>query len=279
MIINGTANFILRSSKTKKKSTVMFLSFLPPLLAHVSLMTKQNREENNETCDECVAISTLLPTNTSDFHSIFTRRMSTYKLHYGNARGRGEVIRLIFSAAGQKFEDIRYGVSEWPAHKSEMPLGQVPVLEYNGTKLPQSMSIARFLANEFHLAGKDNFDQGKVDAVVDTINDLTAAYVPVRWESDEIKKQELTKKFFGEEVPKQLKNLEVLAKLYGNGGAFFVGNQLTWADLLFHEAGHVLLDADETCLNSHPWLKQNRQEVEKQPTIAAYLKGRPKTAY
>jgi len=38
-----------------------------------------------------------------------------------------------------------------------MPLGQIPVLEFDGTKLPQSMSITRFLAKQFQLAGRDNF--------------------------------------------------------------------------------------------------------------------------
>ncbi|CAF4284080.1 unnamed protein product, partial [Rotaria sp. Silwood2] len=55
--------------------------------------------------------------------------MSTYKLYYFNARGRAEVSRLIFAAAGQKYEDIRYERDQWPSHKSEMPLGQIPVLE------------------------------------------------------------------------------------------------------------------------------------------------------
>ena len=72
--------------------------------------------------------------------------MSTYKLYYGNGRGRAEVSRLIFAVAGQKYEDIRWESSEWVSHKSEMPLGQVPVLEFNGMKLPQSLSIAGFLA-------------------------------------------------------------------------------------------------------------------------------------
>jgi len=56
-------------------------------------------------------------------------------------------------------------------HKAEMPLGQMPVLEFDGIKLTQSLSIARFLAKQFQLAGKDNFEQAKVDAVVDTIID------------------------------------------------------------------------------------------------------------
>ncbi|CAF3948084.1 unnamed protein product, partial [Rotaria sordida] len=71
--------------------------------------------------------------------------MSTYKLYYFTSRGRAEVSRLIFAAASQKYEDIRYEIDEWPSHKAEMPLGQMPVLEFNGTKLPQSKSIARFL--------------------------------------------------------------------------------------------------------------------------------------
>ena len=34
--------------------------------------------------------------------------MSEYKLHYFNIRGKGELIRLIFAAAGEEYEDIRY---------------------------------------------------------------------------------------------------------------------------------------------------------------------------
>ncbi|CAF1246198.1 unnamed protein product [Rotaria sp. Silwood1] len=205
--------------------------------------------------------------------------MSTYKLYYFNGRGRGEVARLIFAAAGQKYEDIRYESSEWPSHKSEMPLGQMPVLEYNGTKLPQSLSIARFLAKQFQLAGRDNFEQAKVDAVADTIADLLSKYVAVRFEPDEAKKQELTKKFTTEELPKHLQNLEVLGKLYGNGGSFFVANHLTWVDLFFYDVGHNILQLDAKSLDNHPLLKQIRAEVEKQPRIAEYLKNRPETPF
>ena len=205
--------------------------------------------------------------------------MSTYKLIYFNGRGRAEVSRLIFVAAGQKYEDARFEREQWPSLKSQMPLGQVPVLEVDGTKIPQSGSIARFLAKQFQLAGKDNLEQAKVDAVGDTINDLMMASIPARREEDQTKKAELMKKFQAEELPKHLQNLEVLGKLYSNGGPFFVGGKLTWVDLLFYDIGETLLQYDGSNLDKYPWLKQNRAEVEKQPRIAEYLKNRPKTAF
>ena len=34
--------------------------------------------------------------------------MAEHKLHYFNIRGKGELIRLVFAAAGEDYEDIRY---------------------------------------------------------------------------------------------------------------------------------------------------------------------------
>lgn len=205
--------------------------------------------------------------------------MPTYKLYYFNGRGRAEVSRLIFAVADQKYEDIRYEHDQWPSHKAEMPLGQMPVLEVDGTKLPQSPAIARFLAKQFQLAGKDNLEQAKVDAVGDTIQDLVTPFIPSRVEQDQTKKEELTKKYFAEELPKHLQNLENLAKLYSDGGPFFVGNTITWVDLLSYDLFETFLGFDANCLNDHAWLKQHRVEVEKQPKIAEYLNNRPKTTF
>jgi prostaglandin-H2 D-isomerase / glutathione transferase len=201
--------------------------------------------------------------------------MSTYKLYYFNARGRAEISRLIFAAAGEKYEDIRYEQDEWPSHKAEMPLGQMPTLEIDGTKLPQSMSIARFLAKQFGLAGRDYLEQAKVDAVVDTSIDLAMKYLLVYFEKDEEKKLIETKRFFTEELPKHLRNLEALAKLYSNGGPFFMGNHLTWCDLEVYDMLDILLRIDDKFLDSYTWLLNNRHEIARCPLIAAYLKSRP----
>ena len=39
--------------------------------------------------------------------------MSTYKLHYFNARGGAEAIRIIFAQAGVKYEDVRFEGEQW----------------------------------------------------------------------------------------------------------------------------------------------------------------------
>jgi len=58
---------------------------------------------------------------------------------------------LLFAAANAKFTDER--IEGWPKGKEEAPLGQLPYLTVDGIKLPQSASIARYVAKEFSLAG------------------------------------------------------------------------------------------------------------------------------
>jgi glutathione S-transferase len=189
------------------------------------------------------------------------------------------VSRLIFATAGQQFEDIRYEGSEWPSHKSKMPLGQMPVLEVDGVKLLQSLSIARFLAKQFNLAGKDNLEQAKVDSVVDTMTDAMDQLGPIRRQVDEAKKQANMQQFLVDVLPKHMQNLEILAKVYSNDGPFFVGDHLTWCDLFVYDMLETVLQIDDSVLSHYSWLKHNRQEVEKQPNIAAYLQSRSKTQF
>ena len=64
--------------------------------------------------------------------------------------------------------------------KPTLPFGQLPVLEVDGVIIGQSMAIARFLANEYGIAGSSNMVKAQVDEVVDVMNDLQDAMVRLR---------------------------------------------------------------------------------------------------
>lgn len=43
--------------------------------------------------------------------------MTKYTYHYFNIKGRGEVVRLVFVAAGVDFDDRRIEFQDWPKVK------------------------------------------------------------------------------------------------------------------------------------------------------------------
>ena len=53
-----------------------------------------------------------------------------------------------------------------------MPFGQVPILEVDGKVLSQSITIARYLARQHGLAGKNDWEQAQADMYVDCYADL-----------------------------------------------------------------------------------------------------------
>merc|ERR1712154_330435 len=150
------------------------------------------------------------------------------KLVYFNVRGRAETARLILAYAGVEYEDKRITFEEMPELKPSLPFGQVPVLEYRGTTLCQSMAIARFLAHEYG---------------------LYQAY----FEKDETLKEEKMKKAQEETLPKSLANLEKL--LEKRGGQYFVGNRWSWAELHFYQIIELILAQHAQVLDSFPKLK------------------------
>lgn len=55
---------------------------------------------------------------------------------------------------------------------SAMPMGVLPVLELEGKRLDQSISICRYLGKKVGLSGSTDFEDFEIDSVVDTINDF-----------------------------------------------------------------------------------------------------------
>ena len=132
-----------------------------------------------------------------------------------------------------------------------MPGGVLPVMEVDGIQLSQSMTIARFLANKFNLAGSNPLEKAQADMVVDCVTDffngmskfssciiefslfsihtqcitytciLLLESVKIFFEKDEDKKKELEEKMQNETAPAFIKNMTTI--LTKNGGQYMVG--------------------------------------------------------
>merc|ERR1712083_923209 len=132
-----------------------------------------------------------------------TSNSEELRLTYFPARGRAEISRLILAHAGVKFDDIRLTGEEFVKVKPILPYGSMPILEYKGEVICESMAIAKFLAELCNLAGTTTLNKEKAG---------------------------LKKKLIEETLPQKFGQLE--GRLCLNGGQFFSGNALTYADIM-----------------------------------------------
>merc|ERR1712018_746260 len=209
--------------------------------------------------------------------SISSIRMAAkIKLTYFNLRGRAEPSRLILAQAGVDYEDHRIEREEWPALKPKTPCGQLPVLCFNGTEIAQSMTIARFLAKEFGLAGKNSLEHARADMIVDCLQDLFAGVVAVFKAKTDEEKAELQGKLEKEIMPAGMLTLESFLK--GNGGQFFVGSDVTWADILVSDFfGNMKEKHGDKAFGSCTVLKDHVCKILNLPNIKKWIEKRPVT--
>merc|ERR1712025_202802 len=194
------------------------------------------------------------------------------KLTYFNLRAKGEPARLLLAYGGIKYEDYRVSFEdqrEWKAMKPTTPYGSLPLLEWDGTCVAQSMAIARFLAREVGLAGRNNLEGAQIDEIIDAINDMAQAGAKAFFAKDEA----AMKKVATETIPAGLANIE--KRLESRGGQFLVGNAFSWADL--HVFDFCLNLPDKSCLEKVPKIKDLSERVSKIPNIKCWVESRPKT--
>nr|AYN44477.1 glutathione S-transferase S4 [Brachionus calyciflorus] len=206
---------------------------------------------------------------------------ASFKLYYFGFRFRGEVIRLVFTAAGKEFEDVRIDPSQWPQLKNQAPFGTLPYLEVtSGSQklvLTQSTSIARYLAKKFKLAGRNDEEAAIVDMYADQVSDVLAEFAKTARESDANKKKEIEQKIENEIMPKNLKLFE--ARIAESRSGYLVPSGLTWADLYLFNLLEMLGEKRVMVLEAFPNLKGLDQKIRNNPRMAAYLAKRPITPF
>merc|ERR1712088_280581 len=169
------------------------------------------------------------------------------RLTYFPARGRAEITRLILAHAGVKFDDIRLTGEDFAKVKPILPYGSMPILEHKGE------------ANEIVLA---------VNGIFEMV--AKCLFAP------EGEKAGMKKKLIEETLPQKFAQLE--ARLCLNGGQFFAGNALTYADLMIvvlqdNVRSSVIGGGD--VIEKFPKLCNLYQRVTALPNIKAWRGSRP----
>ncbi|CAH1248723.1 HPGDS [Branchiostoma lanceolatum] len=204
--------------------------------------------------------------------------MPSYKLIYFDGRGRGEIARLLFAAGGIKYEDNRIPptAEAWGEFKPKTLMGQLPMLEVDGTMICQSLAIARLIAKEVGMAGQTDLEQARADMIVDGVEDLGTKMNEIFKEKDESKKEEKKKEFAENTIQPAMGHFEKLASSDG----YFVGNSLTWADVAFYSKMLFLGgEIGDDPLKGHVNLTKVRDNVTSNPGIAKWVKERPETPW
>ncbi|XP_052099380.1 glutathione S-transferase 1-like [Mytilus californianus] len=202
--------------------------------------------------------------------------MSAYKISYFNLMGRAELSRIMLSAADKEFEDDRFEKEEWPERKPKTPCGQVPVLTHGDKQIPQSMAIARYLARDLDLYGKDNMENTMCDVVLECINDVITETVKLFFEQDETKKPDIEKNLMEVIYPRFLGHLEKL--LDKNNGEWLVGDKLSVADLAFFDLmNRLTAKKGNSVFESSLKMKKHLDKVTNIPGVRKWLEKRPVT--
>jgi glutathione S-transferase len=220
----------------------------------------------------------------------FNSAQPTYKLTYFNGRGLAEPIRLIFVAAGVKFDDVRFTANhdndtnpsrandQFIALKAtgKSPYGQVPLLEVGDISIGQSQAIVRYLSGQFKMAGSDALEAAKCDELFCAVTDVQTAYYKTRFGSDDVKAAE-SKKFKEVVMPRWGACFDALV----GKKEFLVGNTRTYADIVVYYFFWLLQQSAEfgADIAQYKDLSAFVDRIGAIPAIKAHVDARPETKF
>ncbi|KAI1709687.1 putative glutathione S-transferase 5 [Ditylenchus destructor] len=206
--------------------------------------------------------------------------MVHYKLHYFDSRGWAEPIRLILQYAGQKYYEERYSIPDWetywPEKKKAFPYEKVPVLEVDGKQLAECYAIARFLALQYDLAGRDAWERAKVDEIADFHKDVAREIAPYFQTKRGYREGDAAKLRESVFLPALEKYFPFfLKRLQESGSGYFVKSGITWVDFLVADyLTNVVIHGDGVLESQFPNLEEYRQRILRNPKIKDYISSR-----
>ncbi|CAA9990417.1 glutathione S-transferase, putative [Plasmodium knowlesi strain H] len=199
-------------------------------------------------------------------------------LYYFDARGKAELIRLIFAYLGIKYTDKRFGEKgdafiEFKNFKKEKktPFEQVPILEMDNIIFAQSQAIVRYLSKKYKIGGDTDLDEFYADMIFCGVQDIH-----YKFNNTNLFKQNETT-FLNEELPKWSGYFENILKK--NKCHYFVGDNLTYADLAVFNLYDDIETKYPNSLKNFPLLKAHNEFISNLPNIKNYISNRKESVY
>ena len=213
------------------------------------------------------------------------------KLVYFNGRGLAEISRILLAIGKEEYEDFRYPLKiiDWSKHQMEKEefekdkadgklkgsLNKVPYLEVDGTIIPQSKSIERYLARRFSMMGENDLEAVRIDSLCECIRDFKDAYQPVRKADN---KEQAMNEWFTKTLVEKLGLLEHLV----DGEGYSVGNRLSLSDVVIFAFITQFFDNKEASMNATlatPKIRSIVENVALLPQVVSWLEKRPVTDF
>ncbi|XP_072031503.1 hematopoietic prostaglandin D synthase-like [Amphiura filiformis] len=207
--------------------------------------------------------------------------MPKYKLTYMNFRARAEPARMLFFMKGVEFEDIIIEDGKWLDVKHTFPLGQVPVLEVDDVIITQTRPLTRYLGREFGYYGKTNLEAAQIDSVMDVCDDIHIAARPIyRYQGAgefdpkkyEVENAEVLKEYREVVVPGFLSQLQTLFLMNKNDDGYFVGKEITIADLYYFATFDYVEIYKKDMFAGFPKMAALYKKIMAHDKVAEYLK-------
>ncbi|XP_041645539.1 glutathione S-transferase 3-like [Cheilinus undulatus] len=172
-------------------------------------------------------------------------------LYYFNARGKMESIRWLLAAAGVDFDEVLLTTRaqyEKLLSDGDLMFQQVPMVIMDGMKLIQTKAILNYIAEKYHLHGKDIKDRVKVNMYSEGLMDLMEMIMTLPFTSNpEEKIMEIETKAKGRYLPVFEKAL--------SDAVYLVGGKMSMADVQLLECTLMLEEKFSGILGDFPNIK------------------------
>lgn len=208
-------------------------------------------------------------------------------LRYFDCRGRGQALRFALQDRAPGFEDERIANALLPEFKRNAgrpgvggPFGALPVLDWDGYRIAQTLAIARYLGAKLGCDGQGSAEQsGFLDMILSAAHlDLQMPYGLLFWQPADRPEADFiaAARLLAATIATKLGQVEAQFATSGAQGPYFGGAEPAIADYFVYESlsrGHAVFgEVFERRLRTSPRLQELKTAMESRPGIAACLR-------